>query len=83
KDHQVFFEVASGLNFSYSYGDEDGDGNPIGIVGSATTGDASTGSLAVVLIHEPNKSATGVSSGDPTNAGGEEDVRVSFTVSIQ
>lgn len=83
EDHQVFFEVASGLNFSYSYGDEDGDGNPIGIVGSATTGDASTGSLAVVLIHEPNKSATGVSSGDPTNAGGEEDVRVSFTVSIQ
>ncbi|WP_420388369.1 hypothetical protein [Roseivirga sp.] len=83
KEHQVFFEVASALNFTYSYNDTDGDGNPIGLSGNVTTGDASSGTMAVVLIHEPNKSASGVSSGDATNAGGEEDVRVSFTVTIQ
>lgn len=83
EDHQVFFEVASGLNFTYSYNDEDGNGNPIGLAGTVQTGNASTGSLAIVLLHEPNKTASGVSTGDPTNAGGEEDVRVTFTVTIQ
>jgi len=82
-DHQVFFEVGSGLNFTYAYDDEDTNGNPIGLSGTVQTGAASSGSLAIVLIHEPNKSASGVSSGDPTNAGGEEDVRVTFTASIQ
>lgn len=82
-EHQVFFEVASALNLTYEYGDEDGNGNPIGIDGTVTTGDASSGTLNVVLVHEPNKSASGVANGDITNAGGEEDVRVSFSVTIQ
>lgn len=82
-DHQVFFEVGSGLNFTYSYDDEDGNGNPIGLNGTVQTGTASSGSLAIVLVHQPNKSASGVAQGDPTNAGGEEDVRVTFTASIQ
>ncbi len=82
-DHQVFFLPGSGLNFTYAYGDEDSQGNPLGLTGTGTTGAASTGTLQVVLLHEPNKDATGASEGDPTNAGGEEDIRVSFTVTIQ
>ncbi|MEC7755080.1 MULTISPECIES: hypothetical protein [Roseivirga] len=83
EEHQVFFVAASGLNFTYAYNDEDGNGKPLGLMGTATTGDASNGTLTVLLIHEPNKSASGVSAGDPTNAGGEEDVRVNFSVTIQ
>ena len=82
-EHQVFFVAASGLNFQYSYGDEDGDGNPLGLVGTATAGAASTGNLVVSLLHEPNKSGAGVSAGDPTNAGGESDVEITFSVTIQ
>lgn len=82
-EHQVFFVAGTGLNFTYEYGDEDGDGNPLGLTGTATTGAASTGNLTISLIHEPSKSATGVNEGDPTNAGGEADVEVTFTTTIQ
>jgi len=82
-EHQVFYIAGTGLNFTYAYGDQDGDGNPLGLTGTATTGAASTGTLNVVLVHEPEKTASGVSSGDITNAGGEEDIRVPFTVTVQ
>ncbi len=82
-EHQVFFEVGAGLNFTYTYSDQDLLGLPIGLVGSATTGNAGNGSLNVVLVHMPSKTATGVQQGDITNAGGDEDVRVIFTVTIQ
>lgn len=83
EDHQVFFIAGAALNLSYTYNDMDSDGNPIGLSGSANLTGASIGSLDVVLIHEPNKSATGVSTGDIANAGGEEDIRVQFTVTVQ
>lgn len=82
-EHQVFYIAGSALNLTYAYGDQDGNGNPVGLTGTATIGAASTGTLDVVLVHEPNKTAAGVSTGDITNAGGEEDIRVQFTVTIQ
>lgn len=82
-DHQVFYVPGTGLNFSYAYGDQDGNGNSLGLNGTATTGAASTGTLTVSLIHEGDKAAAGVSNGDPTNAGGETDVTVTFAVIIQ
>lgn len=82
-EHQVFVIVAAGVNFTYAYGDQDGGGNPLGLTGTVTTGAASTGQVEIVLVHEPNKSAMGVSGGDITNAGGEEDIRVAFSVTIQ
>lgn len=82
-EHQVFFIAADGLNLTFAYGDQDDNGNPLGLMGTVTTGAASTGNLDIVLVHEPSKDAAGVSDGDITNAGGEEDIRVIFSVTIQ
>lgn len=81
-EHQFFFTVA-GANLTVAYGDQDANGNPLGLATTLTTGDASTGTLQVVLRHEPDKSATGVSTGDITNAGGETDIEVTFDITIQ
>ncbi len=82
-EHQVFVVPGNGLNLTYTYDDEDGNSNPIGLAGTVTTTDASTGNLTVTLIHEPDKTAANVNSGDPTNAGGETDVTVTFSVTIR
>ena len=84
-DHQFFFTVSSALNMTVAYADQDSQGNPIGLSNTITTGDASTGTLTVVLRHEPDKSATGVSGGDATNAGGETDIETNpaFPITIQ
>ena len=83
EEHQVFYVASTGLNLTYAYGDQDGNQNPLGLVGTATTGSASTGTLTITLIHEPNKGAAGVADGNPANAGGEVDVEVEFNITIQ
>jgi len=81
-EHQVFFQSSiSGLSFAYT--DMDGDGNPIGLASTLTTGDAGSGTLTVTLRHEPSKSASGVADGNIANAGGETDIEVTFNVSVQ
>lgn len=81
-DHQFFFEsTLTGLDIQYN--DTDDNGNPVGLATTVTTGAAGTGSLKITLRHEPNKSGTGVSTGDITNAGGETDIEVNFTVDVQ
>ncbi len=82
-EHQFFFTIGSGLNLSIAYADTDEDGNPIGLATTATAAAASSGNLTITLRHEPNKSATGVATGDITNAGGETDIAVTFEVTIQ
>ncbi len=81
-EHQLFY-IATGADLTFTYGDQDGEGNPLGLEGTLAAGDASTGTLRVVLLHEPNKGAAGVSGGDPANAGGETDFDISFNVTIQ
>jgi hypothetical protein len=81
-DHQVFYVPASGLNVTITYNDQDANGNPVGLDFTLTTGDASTGTLTVILLHEGDKDAAGVSDGDPTNAGGETDIEATFSISI-
>ncbi len=81
-EHQVFLAFG-GLNATWTYNDQDGSGNPLGLSTTVTTGDAGTGTLTITLIHEPEKSASGVSEGDITNAGGETDVEVTFPVVIE
>ncbi|MBS3739734.1 MAG: type 1 periplasmic binding fold superfamily protein [Psychroflexus sp.] len=82
EEHQVFYVPSSNFNVSVQYNDQDANGNPLGLDFTLTTGDASSGTLTVILRHEPIKDAAGVSEGDPTNAGGETDVEAAFEVDI-
>jgi len=82
EEHQFFFPTSlSGINIAYD--DMDINDNPIGIATIISTNEAATGTITVILRHEPNKSASGVSSGDITNAGGETDIEVTFDVEVQ
>ena len=83
EEHQVFYLIEQGLELDFDYQDTDGDGNPVGIMTEFYTGAPGTGSLQVVLRHEPDKAAQGVAAGDIANAGGETDVEVTFEVTIQ
>ena len=81
-DHQFFFaSTVTGL--TVAYGDTDGDGKPVGLASTLTTGAAGSGNLTVTLKHEPDKSASGVSDGDMTNAGGETDISVTWTITVE
>jgi len=82
-EHQLFYSQTVDLDMSFAYVDVDDNGDPIGIVTKLETGVASSGMYKITLRHEPNKSATGVSSGDITNAGGSTDIEVTFDVIIQ
>jgi len=82
-EHQLFFVPSSSLNATVTYLDTDDDGNPIGLSSSLVTGDASSGQLTIILRHEPDKFADGVSGGNIANAGGETDIEVTFDVTIQ
>lgn len=79
--HQFFFtSTVSGIVVSYD--DKDASNNPIGLTNKLQTGSAGSGILKLTLKHEPNKSATGVSSGSMINAGGETDADISFPITI-
>ncbi|KAA3622580.1 MAG: type 1 periplasmic binding fold superfamily protein [Bacteroidetes bacterium] len=82
EEHQFFYQVAGGLNLSVTYADVDADGNPVGLSTTLSSGDASQGQLTIILRHQPDKGAAGVSTGDVTNAGGETDIEVTFDVEI-
>ncbi|WP_298236710.1 type 1 periplasmic binding fold superfamily protein [uncultured Algibacter sp.] len=81
-EHQFFFQATNSVA-TFTYNDMDGDGNPIGLSFTLTTSAAGTGTVTVSLIHEPMKNASGVSNGDITNAGGEEDIAETFNVVVQ
>lgn len=81
EEHQFFFATTGASMFNYA--DQDNDGNPVGLSFELTTGDAGNESYTITLRHEPDKSATGVSGGDITNAGGETDIEVVFDVIVE
>ncbi len=80
--HQFFFQFSSN-NLQINYADTDVNGQPIGLTTTVATGAAGSGTLTITLRHEPSKTASGVSSGDLTNAGGETDIEVSFGIDVQ
>jgi len=82
-EHQFFYTASAGLNVTADYEDFDDDSNPLGLEFTLETGAASTGQLTVLLLHEPDKDAAGVSNGDPANAGGETDIEAEFNITIQ
>lgn len=81
-EHQFFFSATNGIA-AFDYNDMDEDGNPVGLSFTLTTSNAGNGSITITLIHEPMKNADGVSNGDITNAGGEEDISQSFNIVVQ
>lgn len=81
EEHQIFYQFPAALG-TVTYTDLDLNGKPIGLAFTLTTGNAGTGNLTVTLRHLPNKSATGVASGDITNAGGATDALVTYPVTV-
>jgi hypothetical protein len=84
-NHQFFYTSSpSTLISNFVYSDTDENGKPIGLNFGFETGNiGSSGTLKVILRHQPNKSAAGVASGDITNADGETDTEVEFPVRIK
>lgn len=80
-EHQIFYQIPSVLG-SFVYTDLDVNAKPVGLTFTYTTGNAGTGNLTVTLRHEPNKLATGVATGDITNAGGATDAQVIYPIVI-
>lgn len=90
-EHQFFFVVGGALNATTAYGDDESDyvseetgenfttTNPVGIVFTLTTTDASSGTLAVTLRHEPKKP----NDGSLADAGGETDITQTFSLTIE
>ncbi|WP_162555911.1 hypothetical protein [Reichenbachiella versicolor] len=79
EDHQVFYVVDPADLATIEYEDEDGNGMPLGLEIELTTGDAGTGTLNIVLKHEPTKSK------DATleTAGGSTDIDVKFDITVE
>lgn len=77
--HQFFFHPSAGLNMSFAYVDYDDHDVPVGLESTITTGAAGTGTVRIVLKHQPGVKPT---SGNGEEALGETDMEVSFDVTI-
>ncbi len=91
EEHMFFFEF-SDLLFSdpdgngnvdnrgdaVNYEDSDSDGEPLGLITSWTTADASTGALRIILKHQP-----GIKTATSTSADGETDMDITFDVVVE
>lgn len=86
KDHQFFFlgsAFAGTALLSYTYGDEDIDGNPVGLRGIVQTLGFNAAQLRVVLRHDLNKNFAGANNPNWENfvqAGGSTDLDITFPV---
>lgn len=76
-EHEVFYSNTVGSTITKN--DTDGDGNPLGLETTLTTGAASNGTITVILRHEPTKPNDGTAAG----AGGSTDAQVSYSVVVQ
>jgi len=81
-EHQFFFEYGS-LFSNFAYEDKDGNDFPVGLATSWTTASVGSGSFKVILRHHPDKSASGVTTGNSANAGGKTDIEVEFPITIE
>jgi len=75
-EHQVHYLPSSGLNLTAAINDTDSNELPLGLDFTLTTGDASTGTLRVVLGHYDDDPKDGTSLSD------ESDVDINYSVTI-
>ena len=78
-DEHEFFYSSSISGVTISKTDNDANGNPLGIETSVVTTDAGSGTITVILKHEPTKPNNGTA----TSAGGSTDVEVTFNVTVK
>ena len=78
-DEHEFFYASNISDINIVKTDNDGNGNPLGIETTLTTGAAGTGTITVVLKHEPKKP----NDGTVTGSGGSAEVDVTFNVTVQ
>ena len=79
--HQFFFDLGD-LAMTLSNFDLDPNGMRLGLNFNAQTLATSAGALKITLLHDPDKNAEGVASGDITNAGGSTDLEVVIPVIV-
>jgi hypothetical protein len=77
-EHEVFY-TTSITDLSITKTDVDMNGNPLGVLTTFQTGAIGTGTLILVLRHEPIKPNDNTLIG----AGGETDAEVSFTFEVE
>jgi hypothetical protein len=77
-DHQFFFTPAGAL-VQFTYNDTDTKGNPVGLRTFWQAGSASTGTVKIVLKHQPNQKPN--APGDATI--GDTDIELNFVTKIQ
>ncbi|WP_338733783.1 type 1 periplasmic binding fold superfamily protein [Mangrovimonas cancribranchiae] len=78
-DAHEFFITSTISDIVVTKTDTDENGNPIGIISTLETGAVGTGSLTIVLKHEPTKPNNGTATG----AGGSTDVQVTFPIDVE
>jgi len=76
-EHEFFYTNSAGLTITKT--DVDGNGDPLGLFTTVTTGAAGMGAINVVLRHEPMKPNNGTAA----DAGGSTDVDVTYDVMVQ
>lgn len=76
-EHEVFYVNTAGVTIAKT--DVDANNNPLGFDTNVTTGATGSGSLTVILIHEPTKP----NDGTPNGAGGSTDIEVSYPIEVQ
>ncbi|MEZ4322948.1 MAG: hypothetical protein R3F61_36115 [Myxococcota bacterium] len=88
--HQVFWEVPAG--FTWTTGDQDANGLPLGLTGTLEAPDVASGDLTVTLRHMPEEGGepvkvaglAEVAATDGIDAlPGDTDVRVTFAISVE
>lgn len=86
EEHQFFFLGSAFTGtaiLTYTYDDEDLDGNPVGLIGIVQTIGFNSAQMRVVLRHDLNKSFNGANNPNWENfvqAGGETDLDITFPV---
>lgn len=81
KDEHLFvFTPAPANLLTYTYGDKDTKNFPIGLTGSVKTTAAGTGTLKVVLRHQPP--VNGMAQKNGTATPGSSDVDITFNVAV-
>ena len=75
EEHQVFYELAANTGIQILYDDIDTQGNPLGLQTKWKTTSAASGTVRVILKHQP-----GVKDGSPLS--GETDFDHTFSIQI-